>query len=226
MVVRDLETARSAMDAIRGVHTGRVDISSMPSPGIEPLTSMIAAFRRRHPNVSISVDGAFSPDDVIAAVRTGTAEVGLLGSASELRIPGVRSLPLLAQPLVLIVNPAEDHFGDASAVRREDLAGVRLIVSQPGSLMRSMVDDLLATGTTVDLAVEVAHRTSILPLVLAGVGHAVMPASWVPLAAHSGLRTLRITPASQLHVSVVSRADHLSAAAIGFLEVAREFAST
>ena len=48
--------------------------------------------------------------------------------------------------------------------------------------MRWLVDDALARGVSTEIVVEVAHRTSILPLVLAGVGHAVMPSSWAPLA--------------------------------------------
>lgn len=225
IVVRDIESARSAMDAIRGVRTGRVDISSMPSPGIEPLTTMIATFTARHPEVAIAVDGAFSSEDVVHAVRTGAAEIGLLGSAVPMRAPGVRSIPLGTQELVLIVNPEEDHFGGQGAVARADLAGARFIVSHRGSLMRAFVDEMVADGIELDIAVEVAHRTSVLPLVLAGVGHAIMPASWTALAAHSGLRTLRIEPGSNLHLSVVSRADHLSAAASAFLAVAREVAS-
>jgi len=224
IVVRDIESAQSAMDAVRGVRTGRVDISSMPSAGIEPLTSIIAEFTRRHPEIAITVDGAFSVNDVVAAVRTGTAEIGLLGSATPLRAPGVRSMPLGAQPLVLIVNPADDRFGTREVIERTELAGARLIVSHRGSLMRSLVDEILADGIDIQIAVEVAHRTSILPLVLRGIGHAVMPASWSALAAHSGLRTLRIHPGSALHISVISRADHLSAAASAFLKVAGEVA--
>lgn len=224
IVVRDIEAARSAMDSIRGVRSGRVDISAMPSPGIEPLTSMIAAFTTRHPEIAVAVDGAFSVDDVVTAVRTGTAEVGLLGAASPPRVPGVRSMPLGAQPLMLIVNPDDDRFGDRDAIPREGLAGARLIVSHRGSLMRSLVDEMLSDGIAIEIAVEVAHRTSILPLVLRGIGHAVMPASWAAIAAHSGLKAIRLEPELVLHISVISRAEHLSAAASAFLEVAAEFA--
>ena len=60
-------------------------------------------------------------------------------------------------------------------------------------------------GVDLEIVVEVAHRTSILPLVLAGVGHAVMPSSWAPLAHKSGLRTLLIEPVSHLDVAILSR---------------------
>ena len=46
LVMRDLDAAQSAVQALRGVRSGQLDIVTMPSPGIEPLTSMIAAFTR------------------------------------------------------------------------------------------------------------------------------------------------------------------------------------
>ena len=70
----------------------------------------------------------------------------------------------------------------ARSIAPEDLAGHRIIVSQQGSLMRWLVDDVLAGGVECEIVAEVAHRTSILPLVMSGVGHAVLPSSWRPLA--------------------------------------------
>ena len=88
--------------------------------------------------------------------------------------------------------------------------------------MRWLVDDALAHGVKVEIVVEVAHRTSILPLVLAGVGHAVMPSSWAPTAHKAGLRTLLIEPVSHLDVAILSRKDGLTPAAQAFLKVAAE----
>ena len=48
----------------------------------------------------------------------------------------------------------------------------------------------------VHIAAEVAHRTSILPLVMAGLGHAVMPSSWNTIAVAVGARVRRIEPTS------------------------------
>lgn len=224
LVVRDLDAARAAVDSLRGVRSGRLDLTAMPSPGIEPLTSMIAAFARTHPGVTVTVAAAFTPDDVLEAVRSGVAEIGVLGQDRPVRAAGVGVMQLERQPLVLIVNPEADTFGDTEAVGREALGGHRVIVSQRGSLMRWLVDDILASGIDVEIAVEVAHRTSILPLVLAGVGHAIMPSSWAPLARHSGLRALRIEPESVLHVAVLSRQSGLTPAATAFLEVAATYA--
>ncbi|HKU34406.1 MAG TPA: LysR family transcriptional regulator [Paenarthrobacter sp.] len=221
LVMRDLDAAQSAVQSLRGIRSGRLDIITMPSPGIEPLTSMIAAFTALHPSVRLNVGAAFTPEEVIESVRNGSSEIGLAGSPNPIRVPGVEVLELERQPLILIVNPQADTFGEhGTALQREDLGGHRLIASQRGSLMRWLVDDALAHGVAVEIVVEVAHRTSILPLVLAGVGHAVMPSSWAPTAQKAGLRTLLIEPVNYLDVAVLSRKDNLTPAAKAFLDVA------
>lgn len=225
LVVRDLDGARATIDNLRGVRSGRLDLTAMPSPGVEPLTSMIASFSRTHPAVTVTVAAAFTPGDVVDAVRSGVAEIGVLGQDRPVRAAGVDVMQLERQPLVLIVNPEADTFDGAASIPREALGGHRVIVSQRGSLMRWLVDDILASGVDVEIAVEVAHRTSILPLVLAGVGHAVMPSSWAQLARHSGLRVARIEPESVLHVAVVSRQSGLTPAASAFLDVAGTYAA-
>lgn len=225
LVMRDLDAAQSAVQALRGIRSGRLDIITMPSPGIEPLTSMIAAFSALHPSVRLNIGAAFTPEEVIDAVRSGSTEIGLAGSPTPIRVPGVQVLELERQPLILIANPQADTFSSGTRIQREDLGGHRLIASQRGSLMRWLVDDALARGINTEIVAEVAHRTSILPLVLAGVGHAVMPSSWAPLAQKSGLRTLLIEPVSYLDVAILSRKDDLTPAAQAFLRVAEQHAT-
>ncbi len=229
VVVRDLEAARSAIDELKGMRRGRLEVIAMPSPGIEPLTSIIAAYARTHPTVTVSVESAFTSDDVVAAVRDGSAEIGLLGADRPFRAADIDVLPLDRQPLILVLNPQAGlpagmgtggDDGGCPALRWEDLAGQRLVVSQRGSLMRWAVDEALANGVDLEIAVEVAHRTSVLPLVLAGLGHAVLPSSWSSLARQAGLRTARLQPDVLLHVCAVSRAAELTPAARAFLAVA------
>jgi DNA-binding transcriptional LysR family regulator len=85
------------------------------------------------------------------------------------------------------------------------------------------VDDVLASGVDARIVVEVEHRTSILPLVLAGVGHAVLPASWTPLAQRSGALVRRIEPAVLLRIALVSRKSTLTPAAQAFLACVEDY---
>ena len=91
--------------------------------------------------------------------------------------------------------------------------------------MRALVDEVLARGTDVSIVAEIAHRTSILPMVLNGLGRAVMPAAWTESARRSGARVQTITPESYLHVAAVSRRNHLTTPATALMVEARAYAA-
>src|SRR5215213_6649907 len=160
-VVRDLEAAQAAARSARGLTRGRVELIAMPSPGMEPLSTLIRNFTAAHPSMTVTADAAFTPDEVVQAVKAGRSELGLLGAASPPHTGGLRVLPIEDQPLVLI-SPPEDEASSAPTVARDALAGARLVVSKRGSLMRGLVDDVLASGVDARIVVEVEHRTSIL----------------------------------------------------------------
>ena len=129
-------------------------------------------------------------------------------------------LPLEDQELVLVTAPGGSLTG-RTRVTADDLTGRRLVVAQRGSLMRQFVDDMLASGITVTVAADVAHRRSpILPLVLAGVADAVLPAGWTELARRAGADVLAIDPASHLRVALVHRRAPLTPAAAAFAAAA------
>jgi DNA-binding transcriptional LysR family regulator len=231
-VVRDLEAAQAAARSARGLTRGRVELIAMPSPGMEPLSTLIRDFTAAHPAMTVTADAAFTPEDVVQAVKAGRAELGLLGAATPPHTGGLRVLPIEEQPLVLISPPEDDPPPDQrgrepgaepATVAREALAGARLIVSKPGSLMRRLVDDVLTSGVDAQVVVEVEHRTSILPMVLAGVGHAVLPSSWTTLAQRSGARVRRLEPAVLLRIALVSRTGSLTPAAQAFVACVEDY---
>jgi DNA-binding transcriptional LysR family regulator len=229
-VVRDLEAAQAAARSARGLERGRVELIAMPSPGMEPLSTLIQDFTDAHPAMTVTADAAFTPEDVVQAVKAGRSELGLLGAASPPHTGGLRVLPIEDQPLVLISppdvrEPSRPDEPAATAVVREALAGARLVVSKEGSLMRRLVDEVLASGVDAQIVVEVEHRTSILPLVLAGVGHAVLPSSWSPLAQRSGARVRLLEPPVLLRISLVSRTGSLTPAAQAFVTCVERYIS-
>jgi DNA-binding transcriptional LysR family regulator len=223
VVLRDLDEAKATMAALKGLRGGRIDLVTMPSPGMEPLTTILTAFSRAHPDVTVNAEAAFTPEEVLALVRTGSAEVGILGSAESTVAADLDVVPLERQALVLISGPNDDGPTEDS-ISREDLTGCRLIVSQRGSLMRALVDDVLASGVEISIVAEIAHRTSILPMVLKGLGRAVMPSSWTDSARRSGARVQTITPETCLHVAAISRRNHLTTPAAVLMAEARAYA--
>ncbi|WP_314173930.1 LysR family transcriptional regulator [Streptomyces winkii] len=239
-VLRDLDAAKAAAQSVRGLQRGRVELVSMPSPGMEPLATITSDFTREHPAMSATVEAAFTPEEVIHAVKSGRVELGLLGGASTPSTEGLRVLHVEDQPLVLMSPPgsgqetpsrsgrdeqAQAGTRAAGTVRRRQLDGMRLVVSKRGSLMRRLVDDVLSSGVKAQIVVEVEHRTSVLPMVMAGVGHAVVPSSWTGLAEGAGARVRHIEPVSLLRIFFVTRTTVLTPAAQAFAACVERYAA-
>ena len=222
VVLRDIDEATAAMRELKGLRGGRLDLITMPSPGMEPLTTILTTFTRDHPEVAVNTKTGFTPEEILDSVRSGAFEIGVLGSAQPTRAPDLDVIALQSQALVLISGP-DEHVPAGATVRRADLSGCRMIVFQRGSLMRALVDDVLAEGIEVAIAAEVADRSCVLPLVLNGIGRAVILSSWTRSARRAGARVQRIVPESYLHVAVVSRRTHLTACATALLAEARRY---
>ena len=193
VVLRDLDEAKATIRALKGLRGGRIDLVTMPSPGMEPLTTILTTFSRAHPEVTVNAEAAFTPEEVLSLVRTGSAEIGILGSPEPTQAADLDVIALERQALVLISGPNDD-WPAGESISRDDLTGCRLIVSQRGSLMRALVDDVLASGIEVSIVAEMADHTSILPTVAQRLGRAVVPASWTESARRSGARVETITP--------------------------------
>ncbi|MGW0788081.1 LysR family transcriptional regulator [Streptomyces sp. NPDC002911] len=217
-VLRDLNAVREKAACLSGLHGGSVEVAVMPSPGIEPLTTLIQRFHKLHPTLTVSTQAAFTPAEVIGLVRSGACELGLLGAASPVSAPGIDVLAVEAQPFVA-VSAAGGDIQDGVPLRPEDLAGHKLIASRRGSLMRTIVDAITAADTDTDIVAVVDHRTSILPLVMAGLGIAVLPAAWARLARRCGAAVAPIEPTAHLHVAMISLPAHLTPAARSFLDL-------
>ncbi|MFH8452888.1 LysR family transcriptional regulator [Streptomyces fungicidicus] len=217
--VRSLETARASVASVHELRTGRLDIASMPSQAVEPLTTLIRDFSRRHPGVVVAVKAVFTTRDVVEAVRTGTVELGLLATAGPLPDKEVATVALGQQRFVLLVPP-NSPFGRSRSLACEELSGQRLIVGQPGTGMRAYVDSLREQGVDFSVAAEIEHRVALLPLVLAGVGLAVVAESWRSLARQAGAHVVDIEPATALNVGLAGRHGPLSPAASAFLATA------
>lgn len=214
--VRSLRTARAGVAAVRELRDGRVDVAAMPSQAVEPLTTMVRAFSSRWPGVTVAIKAASTAQDVVTMVRTGAAELGLLAVQGPLPDKDVTAHAVEEQRFVLL-TPHDGPFTGQRSIACEELSGRRLVVGQRGTGMRAYVDGLLERGITFSIAAETEHRAALLPLVLAGVGLAVVTEAWRPMAERSGARVLDLEPRSALRVGLISRRGELSPAADAFL---------
>ncbi|WP_328296867.1 LysR family transcriptional regulator [Streptomyces sp. NBC_00435] len=214
-----LELARASVGAVRELRGGRLEIAAMASPTIEPLSTILQRFTERFPAVSLSLRVALTREDVVERVRAGGCELGLLTTSSPL--PDRDVVPHhVGDDRLVLVTPVDGPFPPGRPVRAERLEGHRLIVGQRGTGIRAYVDDLMARGIDVRIAVETEHRMAFLPLVLAGVGLAVVTRSWADLSERAGALVLDLEPACLQHNVLVSRKAQLTPAARAFLEIA------
>jgi DNA-binding transcriptional LysR family regulator len=233
-VMRSLEHAESSVGARARAGWDHLDVISTPTPGVEPLTAFLAAFTRERPRTKLNIAVGFTPAAVVEAVRSGEREIGVLGSPTPRAVRGLRSVALAPQPFVVISPPGEATGGAAGEAAGEmpgtagpppsislaDLRGARLIVPQRGSLIRATIDGLIESGSLdAEIVAEVSLRASIVPMVLSGIGRAVLASGWTELARQAGAVVQTITPELAIHISVVSRERDLTPAADAFMSL-------
>jgi len=220
-VVRSLDVARETVAAVEGLRGGQLRIASMPSQVVSPLTGLIAAYADAYPHVQVAVVAAARPDDVRDALRRGAAEVGIIAAAgTHESFADLDRVPIETQSFVLVARDDVDLPPGDQPLAVGELRGLRLVAGQPGTGMRR-VADAIVTATDCRITVEIEHREGLLPLVLSGVGVAVVADSWRPLADAVGLRVRRLAVEDSLDVGLVWQRHRLSPAAAAFVAVIR-----
>ncbi|MCU1455305.1 MAG: cynR3 [Acidimicrobiales bacterium] len=217
-LLRDAQSARSAVAAVAGLTAGRLDIVALPTLVVEPLVDLVGAFRRQHPQVTVRITEPEDASAVLDLLRTGVCEVGL--GEAPVDEPALATDHLLDQELLAVLPPGTVvPSGRRLPIAR--LAGVPLITTPTGTSTRRLVSDALAAaGIAAEIAVESDHREAIVPLVLAGAGGSLLPEPLARRAEAQGAVVARLSPAIRRSIVLVRRTGTLSPAAQAFRELA------
>lgn len=214
-VVRWLDLARAHVDAVHGLRTGRLVVATMPSQAVDPLPSVIHRFLGKFPMVQVSIRAAFTPPDVVAMVRAGGVELGMMASTGLVDTADLDLHVVEQQRFVVLAQPGCGLA--AGPLRYEQLDGQRLIVGQAGTGMRAVADQVLAAAPAAVAVVETEHREAVLPMVMSGLGVAIVSEAWSPLARAVGLEVRALDCMETLEVSILHRPGDVSPAARAFL---------
>ncbi|MFM9607416.1 LysR family transcriptional regulator [Streptomyces niveiscabiei] len=217
-VLRDLSTARSLVREVLGLSGGRLDIVSQTTLSVDPLAGMLGRFHRAHPKVAVRVVDPEQGPAVAHMVAAGQCELGLVDAS----VPtgDLRGIDLPEQEMHVVLPPDHPHPPGDTITSRE-LAALDLIVTPPGTETRAAVDEVCTVlGVVPRITVETAHRAMIVPLVLSGVGAALLPASMARDAVLRGARMLSPRPRLTRHGRLVWRSGPLSPAAQAFVTLA------
>jgi DNA-binding transcriptional LysR family regulator len=211
-VLRDADTVRAAAAAAAGLTGGRVDVATLPTLAAEPVAPLLGRFRRDHPGVEVRVIEPDADETLLDSVRSGRAELGI--ADLEGGAAGLVATPLFDQELLLVAPPgtALPH-----GVAHGSLARQTFVATPRSTSTRRLLD---AVAPDAPVAVEVAHRDAMLPLVLAGAGAALLPAPLAADAAARGAAVAKLRPRVSRSIGLVHRPGPLSPAAAALAALA------
>lgn len=215
----------SAADDTRALARGEAGVlrllhsSSVPLVG--PLLAALGRFNRDVPAARVDLDRVASETQV-AEVAAGRADVGVARLPVLRRDPAVEFVPLPDERL-LVALPAGHRFEAQPALQLADLAGeafVSAVHRERGGLARRVTDLCLARGFVPRMAPVISRKTSMLTLVGAGFGVAVIPAGMAGLAG-DGVRLVPLADADATAAAAILLPRQPSPLAVRFAEICR-----
>lgn len=215
-VVHEIEEARTTMQSLNGLRRGYLTVAAPPSLSATPLAGLVSRFRARFPGVTVVMhpteDGALA----LAAVERAESELALTDRSRP--SDRLKEHSLLSTEMVVALPPGFP-IPAGNSVALSDLAGTPFISTQPGTRSRALLDAAINDGIDLPVAVRTPHREAIIPLVLQGVGAAILPDATAHQARRRGAVVRPISPAVTYTVSLLHRNGPLTAAASAFLKL-------
>jgi DNA-binding transcriptional LysR family regulator len=225
-IMARLAEAEAELEAIAGLRGGRLRMAAFESAGSSLMPLAIAAFRRQHPAVELSMSMS-EPEDCVPLLRSGELDLGIVfESAVNQADDGIHRVHLLEDPMYLVL-PRDHPLANRRRVRLADLAGEAWIGGEPECECTRLISRACAVaGYEPRIAFETDDYTAVQGFVAAGVG--------VSLIAELGLTSIRDdivvrdlgrdTPVRQIYAATLAEG-YRSPATQAMLEILRDVAS-
>jgi LysR family carnitine catabolism transcriptional activator len=210
--LREFDEARTAVVNVAGLRSGRLDIVAQPHLAADPLPHLLGRFHRRYPEVAIRIIDPESAD-VVDLLRSGEAEIAL--DFSNPHGDDVDVTRLDDEEVLLVLPPESRDVGDVVPVSYLDR--VSLIAGTKGQHL--LQQSLARAGARSRILVETGHRMATVPLVLAGLGAALLPARIAAQARALGAVTCGLDPPMFRRAFLVCVRPVQAAAARAFLDL-------
>ncbi|MCR6632663.1 MAG: LysR family transcriptional regulator [Magnetospirillum sp.] len=176
ILARAGELGRLARAAAAG-EAGRLDIGFTGSvPFNDVMPRILGNFRRRYPDVLVSLR-EMPTGSQMEAVAEGRLDIGFARPADSNLPPGVAARRILREPLMLVL-PADHRLAGRGRVSMAEVAGEGLVMN-PRHIGTGLYDKIALlcgrAGHTPRIAVEAHQMSTMISLVGAGLGLAVVP---------------------------------------------------
>jgi DNA-binding transcriptional LysR family regulator len=141
------DETEAAMSRHQGKFQGRLEVGGSTIPGTYLLPKILGGFKARYPRVTLALvirDTA----EVIAGVRDGALELGVVGAAAREKL--ILQEKLIEDEMRLVVS-AEHPWAGRKRVSLSALVGEPFIIREQGSgTLRSIQDELVRVGRNAD----------------------------------------------------------------------------
>ena len=137
--------------------------------------AFVRDYRAANPGVQVSLSEWAAPD-ALDLLRAGELDIALVVFSDRLDLTGIEHRVLWIEACILVTQV--DHpFVSRGTVSIDDLAGQPFIAPRPGTAARLCFDDALVGHVVPPIVAETNEVGSMIDLVSAGVGSAVVTAS-------------------------------------------------
>jgi LysR family transcriptional regulator, carnitine catabolism transcriptional activator len=211
-LIKDWNYALGDLKDRFALNLGKLSIAAIPSFACDHLPDVLSLFKKRFPDISISVDDVIT-EAVVEQVHNGRVEVGITFEPSDTK--GLNFHPLF-QDSFLALLPQDHALNSKDEIQWDELLSNDFITLQSPSSVRHLIDQQLAL---LDLSVQPAFEThqlsTIARLVSTGLGVSIVPslsarqmealgAVCRPLSPPNVIRQIGILTRSRMPLSIAS----------------------
>ncbi|MCS7315363.1 MAG: LysR family transcriptional regulator [Bryobacterales bacterium] len=203
VVLREMASARRAIESLRTEVGGRLAVGAIPTVLPYLVAPRIEEFRRRYPEVRLRL-----VEDVTARLLEGlrSGDLDLIVVSLPLREPDLICAELLREPL-LAALPADHPLASERELDPRALRNERWLLLRDGHCFRNEVLALCRRALRDPGSLfETDQFTSIIALVAAGFGVSILPAMAAPAARACALVPLRGGPQRRIGYARLDRA--------------------
>jgi DNA-binding transcriptional LysR family regulator len=203
--LRAVEDAADSIGELTALRGGTVALGVFGEPSAWRMDQLVAAFLRRHPDVSVQLVGRNS-SVVVDRIRRGELEAGLVLLPVDAHTVDVR--PIVRDEVVYVSADPERTRQPATIER---LAAAPLVFYDAESadddpIRRQLAERAQAAGVRLQPRVEVEMKDMALRLVAAGIGDTYLPSAYTHAPYYpAGLTTASFRPALYDTFAIVTR---------------------
>ncbi|HYY19885.1 MAG TPA: LysR substrate-binding domain-containing protein [Streptosporangiaceae bacterium] len=166
---------RQAVDEVNGLVRGQLTVGMVTACTVTALFDGLSAFHQAHPAIEITLTEAHS-DRLVDQVRSGHADVALIGAAGELP-EGVEGRTVISENLVAAV-PSGHPLAARSSLGLAELAGYPVVTLSAGTGVRAVYDQACASaGLRPSIAFQASAPSAVADLASRGLGVAIFSAT-------------------------------------------------